>query len=76
MRIGATREAVQTKETPLCPTLSSLLSASAGSPPWRAMLPSAPSCEAATMTDPILALAVAIGLGAYLIYTLLRPERF
>jgi len=28
------------------------------------------------MTDPLLGLAVAIGLGAYLVYTLLRPERF
>jgi len=28
------------------------------------------------VTDPILALAVAIGLGVYLVYTLIRPERF
>jgi len=28
------------------------------------------------MTDPIIALAVAIGLGAYLVHTLLHPERF
>ena len=27
------------------------------------------------MTDPIIALAVAIGLGVYLVYTLIHPER-
>jgi K+-transporting ATPase KdpF subunit len=32
-------------------------------------------CEAA-MSDPIIGLAVAIGLGAYLVYTLVRPEKF
>ncbi len=36
---------------------------------------SQPDCEHA-MTDPLVAFAVAIGLGAYLLYTLLRPERF
>jgi K+-transporting ATPase KdpF subunit len=29
-----------------------------------------------TMSDPIIGLLVAIGLGAYLVYTLLHPERF
>jgi len=28
------------------------------------------------MTEPLIALAFAVGLGAYLIYTLLFPERF
>ena len=28
------------------------------------------------MTDPILGLLVAIGLGVYLVFTLLRPEKF
>jgi K+-transporting ATPase KdpF subunit len=37
---------------------------------------SAPGFEGATMTDPIIALGVAIALGAYLTYTLLRPEKF
>ncbi|MGG7519150.1 K(+)-transporting ATPase subunit F [Allorhizobium undicola] len=29
-----------------------------------------------TMLEPILGLAVAIGLGVYLVITLLKPERF
>jgi K+-transporting ATPase KdpF subunit len=37
---------------------------------------SAPSCEEGLMSDPIIGLIVAVGLGAYLIYTLVRPERF
>jgi len=28
------------------------------------------------MSEPILGLAVAIGLGLYLLYTLIRPEKF
>ncbi|HML43134.1 MULTISPECIES: K(+)-transporting ATPase subunit F [Hyphomicrobium] len=36
---------------------------------------SATACEAA-MSDPLIGLAVAIGLAAYLVYTLLRPEKF
>ena len=28
------------------------------------------------MSDPLIGLLVAIGLGAYLVYTLIRPERF
>jgi len=28
------------------------------------------------MTEPILGLIVAVGLGLYLLYTLLRPEKF
>jgi K+-transporting ATPase KdpF subunit len=32
--------------------------------------------EEATMFDPILGLVVAVGLGAYLVATLLMPERF
>jgi K+-transporting ATPase KdpF subunit len=28
------------------------------------------------MSDPIIGLIVAVGLGAYLVYTLLRPESF
>lgn len=32
-------------------------------------------CEAA-MSDPVIALIVAIGLGVYLVYTLIRPEKF
>ena len=35
----------------------------------------AAGCEAA-MSDPVLGLLVALGLGAYLIYTLVRPEKF
>ena len=29
-----------------------------------------------SMSDPIIGLAVAIGLGVYLVYTLLHPEKF
>ncbi|GAB4067494.1 K(+)-transporting ATPase subunit F [Ancylobacter sonchi] len=32
--------------------------------------------EAAIMIEPLLGLAVALALGAYLVVTLLRPERF
>jgi K+-transporting ATPase KdpF subunit len=32
-------------------------------------------CEAA-MSDPIVGFIIAIGLAAYLVYTLLRPEKF
>jgi K+-transporting ATPase KdpF subunit len=35
----------------------------------------AAGCEAA-MSDPVIGLAVAIGLGVYLVYTLVRPEKF
>ncbi|CEJ87539.1 MAG: K(+)-transporting ATPase subunit F [Hyphomicrobium denitrificans] len=28
------------------------------------------------MSDPIIGLIVAVGLGAYLVYTLVRPEKF
>ncbi|WP_415071996.1 K(+)-transporting ATPase subunit F [Hyphomicrobium sp.] len=28
------------------------------------------------MSDPIIGFVVAIGLGAYLVYTLLHPEKF
>ncbi|MGE0022450.1 MAG: K(+)-transporting ATPase subunit F [Hyphomicrobium sp.] len=28
------------------------------------------------MSDPVIGLIVAIGLGVYLVYTLLRPEKF
>ncbi|MDX2309055.1 MAG: K(+)-transporting ATPase subunit F [Hyphomicrobium sp.] len=28
------------------------------------------------MADPIIALLIAVGLAAYLVYTLVRPERF
>ena len=28
------------------------------------------------MSDPLFGLLVALGLGAYLVYTLLRPEKF
>ncbi|MGE0767110.1 MAG: K(+)-transporting ATPase subunit F [Hyphomicrobiaceae bacterium] len=28
------------------------------------------------MSDPVIGLLVATGLGAYLVYTLLRPEKF
>jgi len=28
------------------------------------------------MSDPLIALVVVVGLGIYLIYTLIRPERF
>jgi K+-transporting ATPase KdpF subunit len=33
-------------------------------------------CEERPMFDPILGLIVAIALGAYLVATLLKPERF
>ena len=39
------------------------------------MRPSVVGCEA-VMSDPIIGLLVVIGLGAYLVYTLLRPEKF
>ena len=32
-------------------------------------------CEAA-MTDPVIALIVAVAVGAYLLHTLLRPEKY
>jgi K+-transporting ATPase KdpF subunit len=32
--------------------------------------------EAADMSEPVLGLAVALALAAYLVVTLLRPERF
>ncbi|MDQ8698723.1 K(+)-transporting ATPase subunit F [Hyphomicrobium sp. LHD-15] len=35
----------------------------------------ATGCEA-SMSDPVIGLAVAIGLGVYLVYTLVRPEKF
>jgi len=28
------------------------------------------------MSDPIIGLIVAVGLGVYLVYTLVRPEKF
>jgi len=28
------------------------------------------------MSDPVIGLAVAIGLGVYLVYTLVHPEKF
>jgi len=28
------------------------------------------------MSDPVVGLLLAIGLGAYLVYTLVRPEKF
>jgi K+-transporting ATPase KdpF subunit len=28
------------------------------------------------ITDPLIALVVAVGLGVYLVYTLVRPEKF
>jgi len=28
------------------------------------------------MSDPIIGLVVAIGLGVYLVYTLIKPEKF
>lgn len=58
-----------------CSTSCFLPSAPAGSPLLLPMLRSRPNCEGA-MTDPVIALAVAVGLGAYLVYTLLHPERF
>jgi K+-transporting ATPase KdpF subunit len=33
-------------------------------------------CEEAIMLEPILALIVAVLLGAYLVHTLVRPERY
>jgi K+-transporting ATPase KdpF subunit len=30
----------------------------------------------ATMGDPVIGLLIAVGLGAYLVYTLVRPEKF
>jgi K+-transporting ATPase KdpF subunit len=32
--------------------------------------------EGAAMSDPVIGLLVAVGLGAYLVYALLRPEKF
>jgi K+-transporting ATPase KdpF subunit len=39
------------------------------------MCPSASGCETA-MLEPLAGLAVALLLGAYLLYTLIHPERF
>lgn len=36
----------------------------------------AASCEGVAMTEPILALFVALGLGIYLVHTLVRPEKY
>jgi K+-transporting ATPase KdpF subunit len=30
----------------------------------------------ATMSEPVVGLVIAVGLGVYLVYTLLRPEKF
>lgn len=37
---------------------------------------SATICEETAMTEPILALIVALVLGVYLVHTLLRPEKY
>jgi K+-transporting ATPase KdpF subunit len=34
------------------------------------------TCEEASMFDALIGLAVALGLGVYLVITLLKPERF
>jgi K+-transporting ATPase KdpF subunit len=39
--------------------------------PWQRI-----ACSGAAMTEPVLGLIVALALGAYLLVTLLRPERF
>lgn len=36
---------------------------------------SAATCEA-TMSDPLVALVVALALAAYLVHTLVRPEKY
>jgi K+-transporting ATPase KdpF subunit len=36
----------------------------------------ATGCEAPAMLEPLIGLAVALGLALYLFYTLIRPERF
>jgi K+-transporting ATPase KdpF subunit len=36
----------------------------------------AAGCERVAMTEPILALIVAAALGAYLVHTLVRPEKY
>jgi K+-transporting ATPase KdpF subunit len=33
-------------------------------------------CEVIGMFEPLLGLAVAVALGGYLVFTLIRPERF
>jgi K+-transporting ATPase KdpF subunit len=33
-------------------------------------------CEERAMLEPMIGLAVALGLALYLLYTLIRPERF
>lgn len=48
---------------------------SAASPSWRCMPGSATGYEAA-MSDPLIALGVAVALAAYLIYALIHPEKF
>ena len=40
------------------------------------MPPPADDCEEAAMTEPLIGLAVGALLAAYLLYTLVRPERF
>jgi K+-transporting ATPase KdpF subunit len=37
---------------------------------------SATGSRRSSMSDPVIGLLVAVGLGAYLVYTLLRPEKF
>jgi K+-transporting ATPase KdpF subunit len=50
-------------------------SASAASHRWPLTSLSAAGFEAA-MGDPLIGLLVAVGLGAYLVYTLVRPDKF
>ena len=40
------------------------------------MPPPATSCEGRVMIEPIAGLIVALGLGVYLLFTLLHPEKF
>ncbi|TBW41364.1 K(+)-transporting ATPase subunit F [Siculibacillus lacustris] len=40
------------------------------------MLAPATGCEATIMTEPIVALVIAVALGVYLLHTLLRPEKY
>jgi K+-transporting ATPase KdpF subunit len=43
---------------------------------WLDTLTPATNCEENVMIEPIAGLVVALGLGFYLLYTLLHPEKF
>ena len=76
MQIGATISVDVIRENAPCSISSFSRLASAALLSWQAMPHSSANSEEQAMSDPIIALIVAFGLGAYLVYTLLHPERF